>query len=78
MLATNAKGVVLVAHGLSWKLFHSLVAPLSLLNALIAAAAVLDKETSSQNIARAYDTIDEFGVLLAPSAPSELENVQGS
>ena len=68
----NAAEIVLVAHGLSSRLFHSLVAPLSLLNALVAAAAVLDKERSRERIISAYEAIGEFNVLLAPSAPSEL------
>jgi DNA-binding MurR/RpiR family transcriptional regulator len=72
----KAAEIVLVAHGLSSKLFHSLVAPLSLLNALIAAAAVLDKDTSAANIAQAYKTVEEFEALLAPSTSSELESIQ--
>ncbi len=65
--------IVLVAHGLSLKLFHSLVAPLSLLNALIAAAAVLDKKISTENLARAYKTVDLFETFLAPQSTFELE-----
>lgn len=68
----NAAEIVLVAHALSSRLFHSLVAPLSLLNALVAAAAVLDKAHSAERIKNAYKAVDEFGVLLAPGGPSEL------
>ncbi len=70
--------IVLVAHGPSRKLFHSLVAPLSLLNALIAAAAVLDRNVSTENLARAYKTVDLFETFLAPNAASELEEARVS
>jgi DNA-binding MurR/RpiR family transcriptional regulator len=70
--------IVLVAHGPSRKLFHSLVAPLSLLNALIAAAAVLDKTISTESLAQAYKTVDLFETFLAPSSVSELEENQVS
>jgi DNA-binding MurR/RpiR family transcriptional regulator len=64
--------IVLVAHEASLKLFHSLVAPLSLLNALIAAATVLDKDVSTKNLAQAYKTVDLFETFLAPTSASEL------
>ena len=53
-------------------LFHSLVASLSLLSALITAVAVLGKNRAAASIARAYETVDEFGALLAPESPSDL------
>jgi len=70
--------IVLVAHGPSLKLFHSLVAPLSLLNALIAAATVLDKGASTKNLARAYKAVELFETFLAPNSASELEENQSS
>lgn len=70
----KAADIVLVAHGLSSMLLHSLVAPLSLLNALVAAVAVLDREKAGRNIVRSYEVIEGFDVLLAPDAPSELCN----
>lgn len=66
----KAAEIVLVAQGLSGKLAHSLVAPLSVLNALITAAAVLQKASARRNIARAYHAVDEFGLLLAPASPT--------
>ncbi len=70
--------IVLVAHGPSLKLFHSLVAPLSLLNALIAAATVLDKSASTKKLARAYKAVELFETFLAPNSASELEENQPS
>ena len=73
----NAGDIVLVAHALPSNLFHSLVAPLSVLNALVAAAAVLDKTRSTESINRAYDVIDRFDVLLAPNSRFDLDNGDG-
>jgi len=72
--------IVLVAHGASLKVFHSLVAPLSVLNALIAAATVLDKDVSTKNLAHAYRSVDLFETFLAPSSAPELdrESLSGS
>ncbi len=69
----KAADLALVAHGLSSMLLHSLVAPLSLLNALVAAVAVLDRENASRSIVRSYDIIEGFDILLAPETPSELQ-----
>ena len=74
----KAADIVLVAHGLSSMLLHSLVAPLSLLNALVAAVAVLDRENASRSIVRSYEVIESFEVLLAPDAPSELQEEGGN
>jgi DNA-binding MurR/RpiR family transcriptional regulator len=58
--------MTLVAHQHSSKLCHSLVTPLSVLNALITAAAVSDREVARRNIARAFKAVDEFGLMLEP------------
>lgn len=73
----NAAEIVLVAHALPSNLFHSLVAPMSLLNALVAAAAVADKKRSTESVNRAYDVVDRFEVLLAPNSHFNLDDGAG-
>ncbi len=67
----KAAEIVLLAQGHSTRLFHSLVAPMSVLNALIAAVAVLGKENASGNIARSYEVLDEFDVFVTPGRPAD-------
>lgn len=67
--------MVLVTNRHSSKLCHSLVAPLSVLNALIIAAAVSDREVTRRNIARAFKAMDEFGLVLEPYSLAESEAV---
>ncbi len=62
----KAAEMVLVADQRSSRLCHSLVAPLSVLNALITAAAVSDRDVARRNIARAFKAVDEFGLMLEP------------
>jgi DNA-binding MurR/RpiR family transcriptional regulator len=62
----KAAEMVLVADQRSSKLCHSLVAPLSVLNALITAAAVSDRDVARRNIARAFKAVDAFGLMLEP------------
>ncbi len=67
----KAADIVLIAQGGSARLFDSLVAPMSVLNALIAAVAVLGKEDARGNIARSYEILEEFGVFMAPGKPAD-------
>jgi len=71
---SKAADVVLIAPSKATKLFHSPVAPLSLVNALVAAATVAGKQRSTAHMARAYETIDAFEVLLTPGEAPEVES----
>jgi DNA-binding MurR/RpiR family transcriptional regulator len=69
----KAAELVLVADQRPSKVCHSLVSPLSVLNALVTAAAMSDRQAARRNIARAYDAVDEFGLLLEPHSLSKSE-----
>jgi DNA-binding MurR/RpiR family transcriptional regulator len=56
----QAGDIILVAPSGATKLLHSPVAPLSVLNALAAAAAVVDKERAGKSLARAYKMINSY------------------
>jgi DNA-binding MurR/RpiR family transcriptional regulator len=71
----KAAEMVLVADQRSLKHCHSLVAPLSVLNALITAAAMSDRDAARRNIAHAFKAVDEFGLFLEPYSLSEPEAV---
>lgn len=66
----QAGDIVLVAPSGATKLLHSPVAPLSVLNALAAAAGVVDKQRAGKNLARAYQMINGYYQELPPSGGS--------
>lgn len=65
--AAAAADILLVCPGPSTPLVDSIVAPMSLLNALISAVGVLGRDDARARIATAYTVIDDFEVVRAPS-----------
>ncbi len=66
--AAEAADILLVCHGPSTPTFHSLVAPMSLINALVGAVGALDREDARAKIAAAYSALDEFEIFWNPKS----------